>query len=111
MKYIRLIYIVTIFEIYSPLILQGSLAYIAQQAWIQNTTLQNNILFGKSLNQSEYDGVIDATALRPDLEILPGGDQTEIGEKVLTGTCNLVDIVVLMFLMLFVLHCMLADSC
>ena len=61
---------------------QGSMAYVAQQAWIQNTTLQNNILFGKNLNQSEYDKVLDGTALRPDLEILPGGDQTEIGEKV-----------------------------
>ncbi|CAG2256912.1 ABCC1 [Mytilus edulis] len=60
---------------------QGSMAYVAQQAWIQNTTLQNNILFGKNLNQSEYDKVLDGTALRPDLEILPGGDQTEIGEK------------------------------
>ncbi|XP_063443624.1 multidrug resistance-associated protein 1-like isoform X2 [Mytilus trossulus] len=60
---------------------KGSMAYVAQQAWIQNTTLQNNILFGKNLNQSEYDKVVDGTALRPDLEILPGGDQTEIGEK------------------------------
>ncbi|XP_052070953.1 multidrug resistance-associated protein 1-like isoform X2 [Mytilus californianus] len=60
---------------------KGSMAYVAQQAWIQNTTLQNNILFGKDLNQSEYDKVVDGTALRPDLEILPGGDQTEIGEK------------------------------
>ncbi|XP_076072760.1 multidrug resistance-associated protein 1-like isoform X1 [Mytilus galloprovincialis] len=60
---------------------KGSMAYVAQQAWIQNTTLQNNILFGKNLNQSEYDKVLDGTALRPDLEILPGGDQTEIGEK------------------------------
>ena len=69
-------------KIFDKLIFQGSMAYVAQQAWIQNTTLQNNVLFGRNLNQTEYDSVLDGTALRPDLEILPGGDQTEIGEKV-----------------------------
>lgn len=29
-----------------------------------------------------YMDVIEACGLKPDLEILPGGDQTEIGEKV-----------------------------
>ena len=62
--------------------LQGSIAYVSQQAWIQNATLQNNIMFGKTLQEVRYNTVIDACALKPDLEILPGGDQTEIGEKV-----------------------------
>uniref|UniRef100_A0A8C3UVV5 ABC-type glutathione-S-conjugate transporter n=1 Tax=Catharus ustulatus TaxID=91951 RepID=A0A8C3UVV5_CATUS len=42
--------------------IQGSLAYVPQQAWIQNQ-------------------VIKACALLPDLKLLPAGDQTEIGEK------------------------------
>ena len=53
-----------------------------QQAWIQNDTLRNNILFGKEVDQNKYKQVIDACALAPDLEILQGGDLTEIGEKV-----------------------------
>lgn len=61
---------------------QGSVSYVPQQAWIQNCTLKDNILFGQAENDSRYDGVIKACALAPDLEMLPAGDQTEIGEKV-----------------------------
>uniref|UniRef100_A0A8C3V1K3 ABC-type glutathione-S-conjugate transporter n=1 Tax=Catharus ustulatus TaxID=91951 RepID=A0A8C3V1K3_CATUS len=46
--------------------IQGSLAYVPQQAWIQN---------------DRYQQVIKACALLPDLKLLPAGDQTEIGEK------------------------------
>ncbi|CAK1540432.1 unnamed protein product [Leptosia nina] len=59
----------------------GSVAYVPQQAWIQNATLQDNILFGKSLDKSKYNNVINMCALKPDFDMLPGGDQTEIGEK------------------------------
>lgn len=59
----------------------GSVAYVSQQAWIQNATLKDNILFGQPLNTELYEKVIEACALKPDLEILPGGDMTEIGEK------------------------------
>lgn len=62
--------------------LQGSTAYVAQQAWIQNATLKDNILFGKRLNDSLYYKVLDTCALVPDLAMLPAADQTEIGEKV-----------------------------
>ncbi|KAJ2608451.1 hypothetical protein EV177_004970 [Coemansia sp. RSA 1804] len=60
---------------------QGSIAYVPQQAWIMNATLRDNILFGHRLDQELYDKVIDACALRPDLEMLPSGNMTEIGEK------------------------------
>lgn len=52
-----------------------------QQAWIQNATLEDNILFGKSMDKQKYNEVINVCALKPDFEVLPGGDQTEIGEK------------------------------
>uniref|UniRef100_A0A8C4UAW6 Canalicular multispecific organic anion transporter 1 n=1 Tax=Falco tinnunculus TaxID=100819 RepID=A0A8C4UAW6_FALTI len=61
--------------------IQGSLAYVPQQAWIQNATLKDNILFGSELDEARYQQVIKACALLPDLELLPAGDQTEIGEK------------------------------
>ena len=58
------------------------MAYVPQQAWIQNATVRDNILFGKPHNMILYERVIESCALKPDLDILPGGDQTEIGEKV-----------------------------
>ncbi|KAL1498078.1 hypothetical protein ABEB36_008934 [Hypothenemus hampei] len=59
----------------------GSVAYVSQQAWIQNATLRDNITFGKSFDKVLYEKVIEACALKPDFDMLPGGDQTEIGEK------------------------------
>ncbi|VEN58526.1 unnamed protein product [Callosobruchus maculatus] len=59
----------------------GSIAYASQQAWIQNATLRCNILFGRPYNKTEYDKVVEACALRADFNMLPAGDQTEIGEK------------------------------
>uniref|UniRef100_A0AAR2L873 ABC-type glutathione-S-conjugate transporter n=1 Tax=Pygocentrus nattereri TaxID=42514 RepID=A0AAR2L873_PYGNA len=61
--------------------IKGSVAYVPQQAWIQNATLQDNILFGREKRKSWYQRVLEACALLPDLEILPAGDATEIGEK------------------------------
>ncbi|KAM4662137.1 ATP-binding cassette sub-family C member 3 [Discoglossus pictus] len=60
---------------------RGSIAYVPQQAWIQNSTLKGNILFGRPENEKNYKKVLEACALLTDLEVLPGGDQTEIGEK------------------------------
>uniref|UniRef100_A0A8C6A8S4 Multidrug resistance-associated protein 1 n=1 Tax=Marmota marmota marmota TaxID=9994 RepID=A0A8C6A8S4_MARMA len=60
---------------------QGSVAYVPQQAWIQNNSLRENILFGRPLRERYYNAVVEACALLPDLEILPSGDRTEIGEK------------------------------
>ena len=60
----------------------GSVCYVPQQAWIQNKTLRQNVLFGRHLVTEEYNRVIDACALLPDLQALPAADFTEIGEKV-----------------------------
>lgn len=60
---------------------RGSVAYVPQQAWIQNSTLKDNILFGRADSEKNYKKVLEACALLTDLEVLPGGDQTEIGEK------------------------------
>ncbi|XP_035783639.1 multidrug resistance-associated protein 1-like [Anopheles albimanus] len=59
----------------------GRIAYVSQQAWIQNATLKDNILFGKPFDERRYQRIIEACALKPDIEMLPGGDMTEIGEK------------------------------
>ncbi|XP_064352538.1 multidrug resistance-associated protein 1 isoform X2 [Camelus dromedarius] len=60
---------------------KGSVAYVSQQAWIQNCILQENILFGSIMQKQFYERVLEACALLPDLEQLPNGDQTEIGER------------------------------
>uniref|UniRef100_A0A3Q2PMB4 ABC-type glutathione-S-conjugate transporter n=1 Tax=Fundulus heteroclitus TaxID=8078 RepID=A0A3Q2PMB4_FUNHE len=60
---------------------KGTVAYVPQQAWIQNATVQDNILFGREKLKTWYQRVLEACALLPDLGILPAGDATEIGEK------------------------------
>lgn len=67
---------------------QGGVAYVPQQAWIQNATVKDNILFGKTLNLALYGKTLHSCALETDLEILPGGDMTEIGEKVNKTVCS-----------------------
>ncbi|XP_069069026.1 ATP-binding cassette sub-family C member 5 isoform X2 [Pleurodeles waltl] len=59
----------------------GTFAYVAQQAWILNATLRENILFGKEYEEERYNGVLNVCSLRPDLAILPNSDLTEIGER------------------------------
>ena len=61
------------------------MAYVPQQAWIQNATVRDNILFGRTYNEALYKQTLQNCALEQDLEILPGGDLTEIGEKVFTS--------------------------
>ncbi|KAJ3393677.1 hypothetical protein HDU92_007577 [Lobulomyces angularis] len=61
--------------------ISGSMGYAPQQAWIQNASLQNNILFGQNMDRNRYVSTLRDCALERDLEVLPNGDQTEIGEK------------------------------
>ncbi|KAG0205587.1 hypothetical protein BGX28_002792 [Mortierella sp. GBA30] len=65
-------------------LLKDGIAYVAQQAWLQNATIRDNILFGSMFEQERYENVIEVCALKRDLEILEDGDQTEIGEKGIT---------------------------
>lgn len=53
-----------------------------QQAWIQNSTVKGNIIFGKTFDSELYQQVVSACALQADLDMMPAGDSTEIGEKV-----------------------------
>ena len=60
---------------------QGSIGYCAQQAWIQNATLKDNVLFHNKYDKDKYNNILEACAMKADLLTLPGGDATEIGEK------------------------------
>ncbi|KAL2077492.1 hypothetical protein ACEWY4_026996 [Coilia grayii] len=59
----------------------GGFAYVAQQAWILNDSLKENILFGNEYFEEKYNAVLEACCLIPDLAELPYGDMTEIGER------------------------------
>ncbi|GAA5860817.1 hypothetical protein JCM3774_003151 [Rhodotorula dairenensis] len=62
----------------------GRIAYCAQSAWILNTTVRENILFGRNFDEKRYWDCIRAACLLTDLDQLPSGDMTEIGEKGIT---------------------------
>ncbi|CAI5486528.1 unnamed protein product [Closterium sp. Naga37s-1] len=62
----------------SPPIIRGLVAYVS---WIFNATLRDNILFGLPYDKQRYERAVQVSALERDLELLPGGDLTEIGER------------------------------
>ncbi|NXW19547.1 MRP7 protein, partial [Circaetus pectoralis] len=76
------------------LIKQGGQVYVCdleqgfglatQEPWIQFTTVRENILFGRAYDSRLYEEVVEACALSEDLNILPAGDQTEVGENGVT---------------------------
>ncbi|RZC91183.1 hypothetical protein C5167_027243 [Papaver somniferum] len=59
----------------------GKTAYVSQTAWIQTGSIQDNILFGRNMEIIRYQGTLKKCSLRKDLEMLPFGDLTEIGER------------------------------
>ena len=83
----------------------GSLAYCAQSAWIQvsfptriidiqwdnffflqNATIRENICFGRPFEAERYWKAVHDACLEADLDVLPNGDMTEVGERVRRGS-------------------------
>lgn len=62
----------------------GRLSYCQQSAWVQNATLRDNVIFGRPWDAARYWLAIHNSALQSDLELLPDGDLTEIGERGVT---------------------------
>ncbi|KAJ6886454.1 hypothetical protein NC651_026975 [Populus alba x Populus x berolinensis] len=65
----------------ASVVVRGTVAYVPQVSWIFNATVRDNILFGSPFDSARYEKAIDVTALQHDLDLLPGGDLTEIGER------------------------------
>ncbi|KAJ7561975.1 hypothetical protein O6H91_03G050700 [Diphasiastrum complanatum] len=61
--------------------LVGRVAYVSQSPWLQNKTIQENILFGLPMDQKRYEEAIKVSGLVADLKQFPYGDTTEIGER------------------------------
>ncbi|EEC01718.1 multidrug resistance protein, putative [Ixodes scapularis] len=59
-------------------------AYAPQCPWIQNKTIRENVIFTSKYDSELYKTVLEACCLKRDLEVLPDGDLTEIGEKGVT---------------------------
>ena len=81
----------------------GGVAYAAQESWVQNETIRDNILFGSPYDEERYQkgvftmisfflhiqqwlssSVVYQCGLKRDLELFEAGDATEVGEKGLT---------------------------
>ncbi|KAG1942233.1 multidrug resistance-associated protein 4 [Pimephales promelas] len=60
---------------------KGELTYASQQPWVFPGTIRSNILFGKELQPQRYERVLKACALKRDMELLPDGDLTVIGDR------------------------------
>ncbi|KAL7825704.1 hypothetical protein SRHO_G00334420 [Serrasalmus rhombeus] len=60
---------------------KGELTYASQQPWVFPGTIRSNILFGKELEPHKYERVLKACALKRDMELLPEGDLTVIGDR------------------------------
>uniref|UniRef100_A0A8C9UV77 ATP-binding cassette sub-family C member 12 n=1 Tax=Spermophilus dauricus TaxID=99837 RepID=A0A8C9UV77_SPEDA len=59
----------------------GTLAYVSQQAWIFHGSVRENILFGEKYDHQRYQHTVRVCGLLKDLRSLPYGDLTEIGER------------------------------
>ena len=70
-----------IWKINGEVAVHGSTAYVAQQSWVMNASVKENIIFGHRWDSHFYERTIQACALSDDLKTLPDGDQTEVGER------------------------------
>jgi ATP-binding cassette subfamily C (CFTR/MRP) protein 1 len=70
-----------VYKVKGQVTVYGSIAYVPQTAWITNSTVRENILFGKPYDGTFYQDTLEACGLSQDLEMLVAGDMTEIGER------------------------------
>ena len=70
-----------LWKIHGEVVIRGTTAYVAQQPWVMNASVKDNILFGHRYDANFYDRTVHACALRDDLQTLPDGDETEVGER------------------------------
>lgn len=54
-------------KVHGSVSVHGKIAYVPQTAWMMNTTLKENILFGQDFDQDLYDQIIEACALKEDI--------------------------------------------
>ncbi|PQE32064.1 abc metal ion transporter protein [Rutstroemia sp. NJR-2017a WRK4] len=70
-----------LWKVKGQVIVHGQTAYAAQQPWIMNASVKENILFGHRYDPNFYEKTVKACALTEDFAQLPDGDETEVGER------------------------------
>ena len=70
-----------VWKIDGEVVVRGTTAYVAQQSWIMNASVKENVVFGHRWDPQFYERTIHACALAEDFKTLPDGDQTEVGER------------------------------
>lgn len=70
-----------LFKIKGTVTVHGNVAYVAQQNWIMNATVKENIVFGYRYDSNFYEKTVNACALVDDFLALPDGDETVVGER------------------------------
>ncbi|KAG9239762.1 P-loop containing nucleoside triphosphate hydrolase protein [Amylocarpus encephaloides] len=70
-----------LWKVKGKVVLHGTTAYVAQQAWVMNASVKENIIFGHRFDPDFYEKTIKACALTEDFAQLPDGDETEVGER------------------------------
>lgn len=63
------------------LVVNGAVSYAAQEPWLFEGTVRENILFTQKYDATRYKEVIQVCALKRDMQMLPYGDYTIIGER------------------------------
>ncbi|KAK2768155.1 hypothetical protein FQN54_000007 [Arachnomyces sp. PD_36] len=70
-----------LWKIHGEVVVKGRIAYVAQQPWVMNASVRENIVFGHRWDPHFYNLTVEACALLDDFQTLPDGDQTEVGER------------------------------
>ncbi|KAL8939767.1 MAG: hypothetical protein Q9216_003181 [Gyalolechia sp. 2 TL-2023] len=70
-----------VWKIRGEIVVHGRTAYVAQQSWVMNASVRENIVFGHRWDPQFYDRTVTACALKDDFKTLPDGDRTEVGER------------------------------
>lgn len=55
--------------------------YITQQPWVFTASIRQNITFGSPFDREKFDKIVQVCSLKKDLELLPLGENTLVGEK------------------------------
>eukprot|EP00944_MAST-04C_sp_MAST-4C-sp1_P005346 g5346.t1 len=68
-------------KVEGSLLVKGKISLISQNAWITNSSLRENILFGETYNKKHYDQVVHVCGLEDDIANFDDGDKIIIGER------------------------------
>ena len=81
-------------------------AYVSQEAWIQNLTLRENILFVRNVMDSAfYNVVLESCCLNEDIERMSAKDLSEIGENGINLSGIIVNRIGLFIIITIIYYC------